>query len=284
MKLIYSFIVFAESRNIVEAADKLKVSQPALSAYLKSFEEQLPQPVFTMQGRKKILTQFGQEIYLQLKDKVSGIDSLIEQTSLKYNNRETALVKIGGRSEILARILLKLPFPGQIIAVNCDHRSGISLVLKSQLDLLISQEIPDSLNLIAKPLFKDQFQILIPKKMKIEASTVSKKLLQQMASLPLLSYKSDFDQLQRLREHFGQTESQYTLRIFSDWQVLNGLCERGLGWTLSPTSFPFDETKCQRFLVPTEIIPATQFYLIYPKSLSKVRWFSELASSIQKVF
>ena len=43
VKLLKSFVVFADSANIVEASQVLGISQPALSAHLRLLEE-LPTP------------------------------------------------------------------------------------------------------------------------------------------------------------------------------------------------------------------------------------------------
>lgn len=284
IKNIFAFITFANSKNIVEAADKLQISQPALSAHLKNFEESLPFSPFMMQGRKKILTPYGQDLYEELNDKVAGLDDLIHQISLKHGDHKSVTLRVGGRREILSRILKSLPFSGRIIALDCSSEMGNIMLQKAQLDLLITQEKPDSLNLIAKAFFKDQFQILLPRKIKIKTSQINQKLLIELRHHPFLSYKKDNNPLQILEQKFLITEEQKKACTFSDWSTLIDLCEKQVGWTISPTSFFVDETKCQKLLVPESLIPATQFYLIYPKELAKTKWFLELVTRIRTIF
>lgn len=284
LKLIHSFIVFAESKNIVEAADKLKISQPAMTAHLKAFEEQLPQKIFVMQGRKKTLNKLGLELYQQLSEKLQGVDRTIESVLLRHSNQAEATVKIGGRKEIVGRVLRDLKFAVKIEAYDYDSKTGVEKMLNSQLDLALMQERPDSLSLTTKPLFKDQFQLLIPKKMNIWASAVNKKTLSELTKLPFLSYKPDLPQLADLRKRYEITEKQNIFRTFSDWQTLVEMCEKGLGWTLAPSSFLFDKGKCDSLLISAEILPATDFYLVFPKANAKMSWFMDLTVEIKAVF
>ncbi len=284
LKLINSFLVFAESKNIIEAALKLKISQPALSSHLKSFEEQLPQKIFIMQGRKKTLNKLGQELYLQLNQKLKGIDRTIEGVLLRHNSQAEATVKIGGRKEIIGRVLRELKFAVKIEALDCDSKTGVEWMLNSKLDLALIQERPDSLHLITKPLFKDQFQLLIPKKMNIDSSQINKKLLLELCNLPFLSYKPELSQLIDLRKRFEISTTQNVFRIFSDWQILIEMCEKGLGWTLAPSSFFFDKNKCESILISTHILDATDFFLVFPKANAKMNWFIDLTAEIKTVF
>ena len=284
LKLISSFLVFAESKNIIAAAQRLKISQPALSSHLKAFEDQLPQKIFAMQGRKKTLNKLGNELYLQLQQKLQGVDSLIEGILLRHSSQSEATVKIGGRKEIIGRVLRELKFAVRVEAYDCDSKTGVEWMLNSKLDLALMQERPDNLYLTTKPLFKDQFQILIPKKMNVGNPQLNKKLVQELASFPFLSYKTELPQLLDLHKRFEVAASQNVFRIFSDWQILVEMCEMGMGWTLAPSSFPFDEKKCLSVPVSTDILAATDFYLVYPKANAKLSWFVDLTTEIKSLF
>lgn len=284
IKLLQAFLVFAESKNINEAALKLQVSQPAMSAYLKNFEASLPHSLFLMQGRKKTLTAYGHEIYLQLKERLKFLDDVVDQVSAKHGDQRSATIRVGGRSEILVRVLRTLKFPGHLMAIECSSKIGIPMLQNSQLDLLIAQVEPDSLNLIAKPFFKDRFQILLPEKMKIRGSRLNKELFHALAKLPFLAYRKDLEPFTTLRRFYEVNEPQNTLRTIANWPVLVDLCEKGMGWTLCPTSFPFNESKCRSIAIPEDLLPAMQFYFLYPKNFSKTGWFAGLIKEIQEGF
>jgi LysR family transcriptional activator of nhaA len=56
---LYYFFCVAEAGGITKAAESLKVSQPALSAQLKQFEDFLGLKLFRKEGRKILLTEDG---------------------------------------------------------------------------------------------------------------------------------------------------------------------------------------------------------------------------------
>ena len=127
-------------------------------------------------------------------------------------------------------------------------------------------------------------KILIPKKMVISSGSIGKKLLNELSLLPFLAYKQNLPHLSELRERFAITESQNVFRIFSDWQVLVEMCEKGLGWTLAPSSFLFDKSRCESISISSELIKGTDFYLVYPKANSNIDWFTDLIFEIKSVF
>ena len=55
-------IAVSESRNFRAAAEKLRISQPAVSFKLKELERHLPLPLFQLEGRRKVLTHFGRAL------------------------------------------------------------------------------------------------------------------------------------------------------------------------------------------------------------------------------
>ena len=83
------FVTIAQEKSISKAADKLFVSQPALSQYMKKIESELNTPLFVHGNRNFELTQAG-EIFFQ---EGQVILQLYEQmmrriTSLANSNQE----------------------------------------------------------------------------------------------------------------------------------------------------------------------------------------------------
>ena len=60
LELLPVLIAFHESKNLIEAAGKLKITQPAVTQRLQRLQEQVPHPLFAYEGRKKvfIITHF----------------------------------------------------------------------------------------------------------------------------------------------------------------------------------------------------------------------------------
>ena len=76
------FVTVAEELNITRAAEKLHMSQPPLSAQLKSLEEELDTVLFVRGKRRLKLTESGQLLYRRAKE----ILSLAEKTQSEVHS------------------------------------------------------------------------------------------------------------------------------------------------------------------------------------------------------
>lgn len=64
LRYVHYFLAVAESLSFTRAAEKLHISQPALSQHIKALEENLSTQLFDRSGKKIRLTDAG-EVYLQ---------------------------------------------------------------------------------------------------------------------------------------------------------------------------------------------------------------------------
>lgn len=70
------FLELASRGSFSKSADKLHLTQPALSRSIKALEEELGQPLFDRVGHTTELTAFGQHILLQARDLVDAANNL----------------------------------------------------------------------------------------------------------------------------------------------------------------------------------------------------------------
>ena len=87
-------IELARQGSFSKTADKLHLTQPALSRSIKSLEDELGQPLFDRIGRKNELTAFGQHIVQHAQGLVDGAHEL-RQTGQRLRNGEIGQVRIG---------------------------------------------------------------------------------------------------------------------------------------------------------------------------------------------
>jgi len=87
-------IELARQGSFSKTADKLHLTQPALSRSIKSLEDELGQPLFDRIGRKNELTAFGQQIVQHAQGLVDGAHEL-RQTGQRLRNGEIGQVRIG---------------------------------------------------------------------------------------------------------------------------------------------------------------------------------------------
>ena len=68
----------AESRSFREAAEKLGISQPAVSFKIKELESLQPLPLFRLEGKRKVLTHFGRALCSVAKEETFSFEREIE--------------------------------------------------------------------------------------------------------------------------------------------------------------------------------------------------------------
>lgn len=104
LRLLRYFLAVCEERNFTKAADKMLVSQPALSKQIKDLEDELGVQLFIREHRKVTLTESG----YYLRDRAQEILSLTDATerSLQKDKIISGILRIGaGESPLLNRIM-----------------------------------------------------------------------------------------------------------------------------------------------------------------------------------
>jgi DNA-binding transcriptional LysR family regulator len=88
------FLDLASTGSFSKSAEKLFLTQPALSRSIKSLEDELGQALFDRVGRKNELTAFGKHILLQAKDLLEAARSM-KHSSQELLSGQTGQVKLG---------------------------------------------------------------------------------------------------------------------------------------------------------------------------------------------
>lgn len=74
LRYLHSFLIVANEGSFVRAADRLAVSQPALSYQMRQLEQWLGVPLFERAGRKLVLTRAGASVRAWCRDAFAGLD------------------------------------------------------------------------------------------------------------------------------------------------------------------------------------------------------------------
>lgn len=283
--LIEAFISFCQTRHMESAARRLGVSQPALSKQLMAFEKMLSQPVFTFRGRQKVLTSFGEELFVQLQDRLSGLQELIEQTSLNHADPAASFVRIASRREVLDRFAERLPFPGTLQFVESANASTIAGVLNRSFDLGIVHQVPDSSELIARPLFQDHFMLAIPKKMLKTPPAKTKDLWRELKALPAICYKKPDEILTHICEAQGVSFASLKItRFTANYLSVAKLVNAGVGWAALPTHISTVTNNNHIIPVSLKDFPPRQFYAVFRQETKNAPWLRELMQELVVCF
>ncbi len=165
------FVVIAESGHITRAAQRLGVSQPALSAMLKKLEAEVGAPLLDRTGRGVLLTAAGRVFLEHAQASVRRADEAV--TSVReLIGLESGSIRIGGGATAVAHLL-----PSVVSAVRRAHpalrfyvreagsRAVADAVLSGELDLgIVTTPItgPGSDDLMAVAAIQDELMLVVP--------------------------------------------------------------------------------------------------------------------------
>lgn len=289
--LIQSFLAFCASRNIVEAALKRGLSQPAMTAHLNQFNQSFEHDVFVMRGRKKELSLFGQKLYNYFNAKFGSLDEDLKQIQFEFLRPTQAQIKIGARSEILNYYSDRLEFPGCIHFEDIDGAKAVESVINKTLDLAISNHLEKAQDLIYKKAFTDQFVVLCPKKyLKSLGSgerlnqhiSLDSHILSDLLNKPFISYKSaEHPFLNQVLNYFDLQKNSKHHRIISNWLTTIKMIQKGDGWSIVPQLYSQNLVNVISFDLKKIVNTETHFYFLYRKELRKIQWFQDFIESLK---
>lgn len=150
----------AESGNMTRAAERLCVTQSALSQQLKDIEAKLGTDLFLRTRRKMIVTEIGR----QLQDTAGTVLETVEKAERKINQRvngERGELRVGTRCIFCYKWLplvmqrFQKNFPNIELEIGNSHDLENDLT-KHRFDLVISGATGDTEKLASSPLFQDQ--------------------------------------------------------------------------------------------------------------------------------
>src|SRR5215207_5676856 len=93
-RLLRSFAVVAEEGNLTRAADRLFVSQPALTKQMKQLESQLGMPLFTRSRAGMTPTAAGRALAERLPAVLAGFDQAVLEAK-SAASRAARVLRVG---------------------------------------------------------------------------------------------------------------------------------------------------------------------------------------------
>jgi DNA-binding transcriptional LysR family regulator len=261
-----SFCLTADLKSFSRAAEKLHLTQPAVTLQIKNLEEELGQLLFERLGHTLGLTAAG-EVLLSYTRQILNLTETATETIRQFSeSRGRITIGAGTTNTIfrLPRILqnYRESHPGVEIRI----RNGASdliwkLVHENAVDLGLVTTMNPEHNLNTVPLFQDRISLIAPRD--YEPRITIEKL--EKESLIMFRTGSGFHQflMDRFREH--QYNPNVTMELESIEAIIR-LVQSGLGLAFLPEIAVWPELQTGE-LIQVEIqewpVMIRQTYLIY---------------------
>ena len=158
----------AHAQSVTRAADKLNVTQSAVSHQLRDIEERLGTPLFIRSGRRMLPTAAGRHL-VETAERVLGEIARAEATVSQLARNEGGEFRVCTQCHTgyhwLPPVLevVRRRYPGVELRIAAEHTMRtIDALLEAQLDLAIVNRCPRDRRLTLRPLFEDEHAAIVP--------------------------------------------------------------------------------------------------------------------------
>jgi DNA-binding transcriptional LysR family regulator len=169
-----AFIALAKASSFTVAAEKLFITQSALSQRIKNLEEELGLTLVirTSQGVK--LTEAGEKLMRYGHTRNSLESELLQDISAKNKNNHSGSIRLGAYSSILRSVLIPALSPlfneNLIYEMRCAHMSDLhGLLSRGEVDYIILDHTLERENLETIKLGSENFVVIESRKHKSPA-------------------------------------------------------------------------------------------------------------------
>lgn len=180
------FYFVASNESISKGAEKLLISQPAVTQAIKNLEIQLNTTLFIRTKKGVVLTEEGKELYSYIKE---GMNYFINGTNkiLQLKNLETGIIKIGASTSITENYLMKYvnKFHKKYPNIEIKIMNNLTDVLMQELrngnvDIVICNEsFKDNKDLIFKPIEDIEYTFVSNKKIDLNINQILEQIIIQ---------------------------------------------------------------------------------------------------------
>lgn len=163
---IFTYIV--EQKSITKAAEKLFLTQPAVSIQLKNFQDQFDIPLIEVINKRLFITDFGYEIAEAAKNILNEVNAISYKRAL-FEGKLTGKLRIAVVSTgkyvipyLLAEFLRANPDVELELDVS-NRGSVIRNLEENDVDFVLMTRLPEHLNIEATKLFQNKLVLVGPK-------------------------------------------------------------------------------------------------------------------------
>lgn len=150
LRQLDTFLEVARELSISRAAEKLHVTQPAVSMQIRQLEEAVGMPLYEQAGRKIRLTDAGEDFQQYAIAAIAQLkqldDAMAERRGIKKGRVELAIVSTAKYFVPMLLMRFRKMFPDIEVALQIHNRESIlNLLARNEIDLVIMGHTPDTI-------------------------------------------------------------------------------------------------------------------------------------------
>ncbi len=245
-----AFVTVVDSHSFSQAAQKLFLTQSAISKRIALLEDQLGCRLFDRIGRQVILTEAGSRLLPKARDILHAIEDaqrMIKDSAGEVTGKLTLAsshhISLHRMPPILKEFIRRFP------EVELDLRFASSEfayegVIKGDFELALITLAPETdERILARPLWSDRLQYVVANTHPLAApKTVS---LDELNRYPAILPGIDTFTHQRVRQHLALQGLEPNLGMSTDYlDTIRMMVSVGLGWSLLPETMIDSSLHC----------------------------------------
>lgn len=255
-------VAVSKDANFRKAAETLKISQASVTNKVSQLEALFASPLFVLEGKRKVLTPFGQALCEVAEKNLKRIDVELSEVDHLYSDASSAPLRIGCRPEVFSFVAKYFPTNLTYHFVPLTGNQVAPALLESDIDIGFTSVVPDSSQLIAKKAFQSEMQLVFHKSLQMKITEMPWKNKEFMTSTPSISYGDDGHLLLNILKAYDLKLSDLNIKFTANsWTILKDLVEQGLGYSLLP-NYVKTKKDVLRFSVPKNIYEPHAFYCL----------------------
>lgn len=282
-------LAVAQEKNFRRAAEKVYVSQPALSLAIQKLEQELGVQIFERSRTSVSLTPIGEMIVNQSQRALEEIEQ-IKSIASQGKDQLVGTLKIGAIYTVGPYLLpelipvLKKKAPDMPLDMEENTTANLEAqLINGRLDAIIIALPFGGSSISTRPLYDEDFNVLVPK----DHAWAKKKQIKtvELASEKLLLLNSGHCFSNQVREVCSEFNSSIgEVQQGNSLETIRNMVASGLGITVLPVSAGSNRfhSKLTREIPFASPAPARRIALAWRKSYVRKKAIEVLAEAIQE--
>lgn len=240
LDLLATFLEIYRAGSLSAAAERLGVSQPAVTGQLARLEEQVGERLFVRSRQGVAPTPRAAALAARVSLHLDGLREVLGSTETEPALRGT--VRIGGAAEAMTvRVLPALaPLTGRGLCLHVTlglAQDLLAQLAEGRLDMVVSAIRPTHRAILAAPLVDEEFLLVGPPTTlrTVDADRLRTAPADALAALPLVAYAEELPIVRRYwRSEFGHRPTNPVALLVSDLRAVLVAVEAGAGISVLP--------------------------------------------------